>query len=185
MEKNKYWVWLSLIKDLGSRKKQKLLEIYKTPENIYKLNKKEFIKEKAIAKEKGIKLQRPKAKEQYHEIKQMLIERQIPYNSKLMQQMQRNFRSQGVQNANKRANGTRVGDWKYRNSRNYNGITITTTKEQYTLFVSEEFKEVKKHRNNFLNKSVAFKRFFGMSNGTLNEAKKGMKTYKNLSKSIT
>ena len=39
MEKNKYWVWLSLIKDLGSRKKQKLLEIYKTPENIYKLNK--------------------------------------------------------------------------------------------------------------------------------------------------
>lgn len=57
-------------------------------------------------------------------------------------------------------------------------------KEQYTLFVSEEFKEVKKHRNNFLNKSVAFKRFFGMSNGTLNEAKKGMKTYKNLSKSL-
>ena len=43
MEKNKYWVWLSLIKDLGSRKKQKLLEIYKTPENIYKLNKKELI----------------------------------------------------------------------------------------------------------------------------------------------
>ncbi len=87
---------------------------------------KEFIKEKAIAKEKGINLKRPKAKEQYHEIKQMLIERQIPYNSKLMQQMQINFRSQGVQNANKRANGTRVGDWKYRNSRNYNGITITT-----------------------------------------------------------
>ena len=48
MEKNKYWVWLSLIKDLGSRKKQKLLEIYKTPENIYKLNKKELISVKGI-----------------------------------------------------------------------------------------------------------------------------------------
>ncbi len=44
-KKNKYWVWLSLIKDLGSRKKQKkLLEIYKTPENIYKLNKKRINK---------------------------------------------------------------------------------------------------------------------------------------------
>lgn len=48
MKKNKYWVWLSLIKDLGSRKKQKLLEIYKTPENIYKLNKKELISVKGI-----------------------------------------------------------------------------------------------------------------------------------------
>lgn len=48
MEKNKYWVWLSLIKDLGSRKKQKLLEIYKTPENIYKLNKRELISVKGI-----------------------------------------------------------------------------------------------------------------------------------------
>jgi len=48
LEKNKYWVWLSLIKDLGSRKKQKLLEIYKTPENIYKLNKKELISVKGI-----------------------------------------------------------------------------------------------------------------------------------------
>lgn len=48
MEKNKYWVWLSLIKDLGSRKKQKLLEIYKTPENIYKLNKKGLISVKGI-----------------------------------------------------------------------------------------------------------------------------------------
>lgn len=34
---------------------------------------KEFIKEREIAKEKGIKLKRPKAKEQYHDIKAMLL----------------------------------------------------------------------------------------------------------------
>ena len=119
---------------------------------------KEFIKEREIAKEKGIKLKRPKAKEQYHDIKAMLIERKIPYNSKLMQQMQRNFRSQGIQNAEKRTKGVRVGDWKYRNSRNYNGITISTTKEQYTLFEVDndkhgiiklfgEYMSFVKHRN--------------------------------------
>ena len=39
-----YWIWFSLIKNLGSRRKLKLLEIYKTPERIYNLNKKELIK---------------------------------------------------------------------------------------------------------------------------------------------
>ena len=48
IEKKRYWIWLSLIKELGCKKKQKLLEIYKTPENIYKLNKKELVSVKGI-----------------------------------------------------------------------------------------------------------------------------------------
>ena len=39
LENKRYWIWLSLIKNLGSKRKQKLLEICKTPENIYKLTK--------------------------------------------------------------------------------------------------------------------------------------------------
>lgn len=31
----KYWIWFSIIKGLGPIQKKKLLEIYKTPENIY------------------------------------------------------------------------------------------------------------------------------------------------------
>ncbi len=43
MENKKYWIWFSLIKNLGSKRKQKLLEVYKSPENIYKLNQKELM----------------------------------------------------------------------------------------------------------------------------------------------
>lgn len=49
--KEKYWIWLSLIKGLGSRKKQMLLEKYKTPENIFKLNKNELLKNRLIGDE--------------------------------------------------------------------------------------------------------------------------------------
>ena len=48
IEDKKYWIWLSLINGLGSIKKQKLLEKYKTPENIYKLDKKELLKVSGI-----------------------------------------------------------------------------------------------------------------------------------------
>ena len=48
IENKKYWIWLSLINGLGSIKKQKLLEKYKTPENIYKLDKKELLKVSGI-----------------------------------------------------------------------------------------------------------------------------------------
>lgn len=48
LENKKYWIWLSLIKNLGSRRKQKLLEIYKTPDKIYKLEKKELLRIKGI-----------------------------------------------------------------------------------------------------------------------------------------
>ena len=39
LDKNKYWVWFSLIENLGSRKKQELLKKYKNPHMIYDLKK--------------------------------------------------------------------------------------------------------------------------------------------------
>ena len=48
IQTKKYWVWFSLIQNLGSIKKQKLLEKYKTPEEIYKLSKKELTKVEGI-----------------------------------------------------------------------------------------------------------------------------------------
>ena len=72
MEKNKYWVWLSLIKDLGSRKKQKLLEIYKTPENIYKLNKKELISVKGIGEKTAIKIDDYRQKTPFQTIEDLM-----------------------------------------------------------------------------------------------------------------
>ena len=50
LENKKYWIWFSLIKGLGSKRKQKLLESYKTPEKIYKLTKKELIETNGIGK---------------------------------------------------------------------------------------------------------------------------------------
>ena len=34
LEKNKYWIWLSLVSDLGNRKKQKLLEMNKIQKEV-------------------------------------------------------------------------------------------------------------------------------------------------------
>lgn len=48
LENKKYWIWLSLIRNLGSKRKQKLLEIYKTPDKIYKLEKKELLRIQGI-----------------------------------------------------------------------------------------------------------------------------------------
>ncbi len=44
IEEKKYWIWLSLIKNLGTKKIKKLLEIYKTPQKIYQLSKEELLK---------------------------------------------------------------------------------------------------------------------------------------------
>lgn len=44
----KYWIWLSLIANLGSAKKQILLKKYKNPEVIYHLTKKELLEVKGI-----------------------------------------------------------------------------------------------------------------------------------------
>ena len=43
LENKRYWIWLSLIRNLGSKRKLKLLELHKTPEEIYKLTKEELI----------------------------------------------------------------------------------------------------------------------------------------------
>lgn len=51
LENKKYWIWLSLIKGLGSRKKQELLKTYKSPENIYKLKKADLMSIKGIGEE--------------------------------------------------------------------------------------------------------------------------------------
>ena len=54
LEKKKYWIWLSLIPNLGQKKKEKLLEMYKEPEIIYKLKEKELLQIKGFG-EKTIK----------------------------------------------------------------------------------------------------------------------------------
>lgn len=51
LENKKYWIWFSLIPKLGSKRKQKLLEKYKTPEQIYNLKQEELLKVEGIGKE--------------------------------------------------------------------------------------------------------------------------------------
>lgn len=51
LEKQKYWIWLSLIRGLGSKRKQKLLKIYKSPEKIFYLKKSELLNIKGIGEE--------------------------------------------------------------------------------------------------------------------------------------
>lgn len=48
LEEKRYWIWLSLIPNLGSRKIQALLECYKNPKTIYELKEKELLKIKGI-----------------------------------------------------------------------------------------------------------------------------------------
>ena len=51
LENKKYWIWFSLIKGLGCVRKNKLLQLYKTPEKIYNLTKDEFLKIDGIGEE--------------------------------------------------------------------------------------------------------------------------------------
>ena len=51
IESKKYWIWFSLIKNLGSRRKLKLLELYKNPEKIFFLTKEELLKIEGIGEE--------------------------------------------------------------------------------------------------------------------------------------
>lgn len=48
LEEKKYWIWLSLIPNLGSRKKQILLKQYKNPQTIYQLKESELSEIKGI-----------------------------------------------------------------------------------------------------------------------------------------
>ena len=51
LEEKRYWIWLSLIKNLGPKRKLKLLELYQNPEKIYKLSKEELLKIEGIGEE--------------------------------------------------------------------------------------------------------------------------------------
>ena len=56
MNEIKYWIWISRIEKLGSIKAQKLLEIYKTPKNIWNATKEELLKIKGIGEETVIQI---------------------------------------------------------------------------------------------------------------------------------
>lgn len=43
IEEKRYWIWFTLIKGLGNKRKQKLLKIYKNPQKIYYLKKEELM----------------------------------------------------------------------------------------------------------------------------------------------
>lgn len=51
LENKKYWIWFSLIKGLGCVRKHKLLKIYGTPDEIYKVRKSELLKIDGIGEE--------------------------------------------------------------------------------------------------------------------------------------
>lgn len=51
MNEKQYWIWLSRIEKVGSIKKQKLLEKYKTPQNIWNAKKEELMKIDTIGEE--------------------------------------------------------------------------------------------------------------------------------------
>lgn len=48
IKENKYWIWLSLIKNIGSIKKQKLLKRFKTPKCIYNASELELLEIEGI-----------------------------------------------------------------------------------------------------------------------------------------
>ena len=48
VEDKKYWIWFSLIKGLGNKRKKKLLEIYRNPKRIYCLKRDELLKIRGI-----------------------------------------------------------------------------------------------------------------------------------------
>lgn len=51
LEEKRFWIWLSLIKNLGLKRKLKLLERYIKPEKIYNLTKEELLKIEGIGEE--------------------------------------------------------------------------------------------------------------------------------------
>lgn len=51
LENKKYWIWLSLIKNLGCKRKLKLLKIYKKPEIIYNMSKEKLMEIEGIGEE--------------------------------------------------------------------------------------------------------------------------------------
>ena len=66
LEKKRYWIWLSLIKGLGSKKKQKLLEKYKTPEKIYQIKQEKLLKIPGIGKEVAKNIENIQTRNEVH-----------------------------------------------------------------------------------------------------------------------
>ena len=56
MNKQYYWIWLSRIEGLGAIRTKQLLEIYETPEQIWKISKKELINIKGIGEKLAEKI---------------------------------------------------------------------------------------------------------------------------------
>ncbi len=50
LEEKKYWIWLSLIPNLGNQKKQMLLKLYKNPKKIYELKEEQLSNINGIGK---------------------------------------------------------------------------------------------------------------------------------------
>lgn len=97
----------------------------------------DFNKQYREAKEAGLKdedlPEGKKASVLYHEIKDMLAKRDLRFNAVFTQQTVRQFLSQNFINIEKRKKGTQIGHLKFRNSRNMNGRTVKTLKNEYTL----------------------------------------------------
>lgn len=72
----KYWIWLSRIEGLGPIKIKQLLELYKTPEKIWELNKDELMKVKGI----GEKIADEILKIEYRENLEQYVEYMKKYN---------------------------------------------------------------------------------------------------------
>lgn len=77
LEEKRYWIWLSLIPNLGSKKIQSLLEEYKDPKTIYHLKEKDLYKIKGIG-EKSIKhMVNPQIRESVERHIQYMIKNEI------------------------------------------------------------------------------------------------------------
>ncbi len=59
----KYWIWLSRIKNIGPLKIRKLLQEFKTPENIWKLTKNELLKVNGIGEKNAQEILNPMYRE--------------------------------------------------------------------------------------------------------------------------
>ncbi|MCI8761164.1 MAG: DNA-protecting protein DprA [Clostridia bacterium] len=77
LEKKKYWIWLSLIPNLGSTTIQKLLKLYKNPEVIFQLTKKELSLIKGIGSKTIENMLDKHMKENLNQHIQYMIENKI------------------------------------------------------------------------------------------------------------
>lgn len=77
IEKKKYWVWFSLIPNLRSIRKQKLLQMFETPERIYQLSRSELMQVEGIGKKTVENIINKETKEKLDVHMEYLKEKQI------------------------------------------------------------------------------------------------------------